>query len=135
MFFAASAPEKPVDALPTHPLSSASKWVTGSSGMSLRAPSVGVGAMAGRSSILPRSASSPLLTARGVSRPVDPSSVVDGALPMGSMNALSSPSRAADGAGTSAYPERHLVSNYPPPALTDPPTSERLITPYWHHQL
>ena len=38
--------KKLVDALPSGPLSSASKWVTGSSGMSLRAPSVGVGVMA-----------------------------------------------------------------------------------------
>lgn len=57
--------KKLVDALPSDPLSSASKWVTGSSGMSLRAPSAGVGAMAGGSSILPRSASSPLLTVQG----------------------------------------------------------------------
>ena len=77
----------------------------------------------------------PIADRSGVPRHVDPSSVVDGAMSMGSGNSLSSPSRAADGAGTSAYPERHLASNHPPLALTGPPTDERLIAPYWQHQL
>ena len=45
MFFTAPVPGK-ARRRPPFPLSFASKWVTGSSGMSLHAPSVGVGVMA-----------------------------------------------------------------------------------------